>query len=205
MPLTPRAKGLMAVESLISYAVVLLVVARCRKRPRLARLTTQTISSSRVRAAHQRFSAARITTTGRAQRARICREVLPSRRDRSPEMPCEPTTTAAASRSTARSTISRPRAPRPGSRGAEHPARANQRAPAPSRATTVACCSPALSSSDTSSGSIWTGEIPAASRPGFTAAIALNPGSHTVTTSAALPGNSSAALLTAAAARSEPS
>ena len=28
MPLTPRAKGLMAVESLISYAVVLLVVAR---------------------------------------------------------------------------------------------------------------------------------------------------------------------------------
>ena len=59
----------------------------------------------RVPAAYQPLPSARTTTTGRLQRASTCREVLPSRRDRSPEMPCEPTTTAAASRSTARSTI----------------------------------------------------------------------------------------------------
>lgn len=46
---------------------------------------------------------------------------------------------------------------------------------------------------------------PAASKPGLTAVIAPSPGSHIVTTSAALPWKSSAALRTAALARPEPS
>ena len=55
-----------------------------------------------------------------------------------------------------------------------------------------------------SSGSGGTGTIPAVSMPVLTAAAA-SAGSHTVTTSAGLPGKSSAALRTAPLARSEPS
>ena len=49
------------------------------------------------------------------------------------------------------------------------------------------------------------GIIPPASRPGPAVIIAAKPGSHTVATTAALPGKSWAAWRTAALAQSEPS
>src|SRR3954471_13569963 len=143
-----------------------------------------------------------MTSTGRSQWPISFRETPPSSRERRPEIPCEPTTTTAASRCRAMSIRVSATSSSSGTAYASAARPSERASSAPSSATLEACSRCARSTVSTVPRSGGITSIPSGSD---VIGSVASPGSHTVAIRAGRPANSSAACRRAPFDSSEPS